>query len=58
MQIEPQCHSCKHYEGAFVCAAYDRIPDAIIIKSSHDHTKEFPGDNGIRFEPLEESEGS
>lgn len=48
--INTQCFNCKHYLGIFRCEAYpDRdIPDAIML-GEHDHTKPFPGDNGIRF---------
>lgn len=35
------------------CKAY---PDGIpvdIITGKHDHTKPFPGDNGVRYEPTD-----
>ena len=50
----PQCYLCKHRikeKGAPRCAAFpDGIPQ-VIIGGDHDHTEEYPGDKGIRFEP-------
>ncbi|TLM60962.1 MAG: hypothetical protein FDZ69_13720 [Deltaproteobacteria bacterium] len=56
----PKCLECKHLrdrpEGVlfgFFCDAFpDRegIPDDIFI-DGFDHTKAYPSDHGIRFEP-------
>ena len=36
------------------CKAFpDGIPEKILT-GEHDHTKPFKGDNGIRFEPIED----
>lgn len=46
----PKCLDCKHlfkYEG---CKAFKEIPHEIWVNEI-DHTKPYPGDNGIRFEP-------
>jgi len=54
----PQCVGCRHFghEG-WKCKAYpDGIPEPILT-GEHDHTEPYPGDNGIRFEAIEE-EGS
>ena len=48
--ISVQCLLCKHYTGILTCVAYpEKIPVAI-LQGEHDHTKPFPGDNGIQFE--------
>lgn len=48
-----QCLLCVHYLGEIQCDAYpDRIPDEIIT-GLHDHREPYPGDNGIRFKPLQ-----
>lgn len=61
-----QCLRCKHFRGmeavetepglepdvVLVCDAFPRgIPDA--ITEGRDHSRPYPGDHGIRFEPLE-----
>ena len=51
-----QCIECIHYlVGTGFCKAFqdnDGIP-AEIRTGEHDHTKPFPGDWGIRYEPTE-----
>jgi hypothetical protein len=53
----PLCSGCLHFmpdEPELVCKAYPGgIPDAI-IEGKVDHRKPFKGDNGIRFEPLQQ----
>lgn len=45
------CNICKHYKGQTRCNAFPSgIPDEIYFLG-YDHRKEYPGDNGIRFEP-------
>ena len=52
MPQSTQCLECLHYFGEFKCDAFpDGIPEQIYT-GEHDHTKEFKGDNGIRFESL------
>ncbi len=47
------CSYCKYKnEEGRKCKAYPNgIPDAI-IKGKIDHTKPYPGDNGIQFEVI------
>jgi hypothetical protein len=48
---------CARYHGdttepGFQCDAFPKgIPDAIIFGDT-DHRKPYPGDHGIRFEPI------
>jgi hypothetical protein len=52
--FSPQCNRCSNYLKNGKCMAFlNRIPDEI-LDGEHDHTKPFPGDNGIRFEPIED----
>jgi hypothetical protein len=50
------CQSCKHFRRDIdtdtICAAF---PDGIpieIIAARHDHREPYPGDHGIRYEPI------
>jgi hypothetical protein len=46
-----QCIGCAHYRIDYECNAFPHgIPDEIIL-GRIDHTRPYPGDNGIRFEP-------
>ena len=57
MIYSPVCNLCKHFSivnsidsGIHVCDAFpDGIPDAI-WRGDNNHTKPYPGDNGIQFE--------
>lgn len=56
--FSPVCSGCIHLKvdilgGGVSCTAFKEIPDAIWT-GRDDHTKPFPGDKGILFEPIEE----
>jgi len=63
-----QCYVCKHFHGtvvtvrgadgqerrAYSCDAFgEGIPEEFIL-SGHDHTRAYPGDHGVLWEPAEE----
>ncbi len=54
----PICYECKHFhrndKKGFSCAAFEVIPDAI-LQSENDHSEPYPGDGGIIFEPLDDT---
>ena len=54
MTLEPQCFTCKHLRAGLKCKAFDFIPNDI-LEGKHDHTKEYKGDNGIRYEEVDDS---
>lgn len=54
-----QCGKCKHFNRGNMaentCNAFPNgIPEEI-IRNEFDHRKPHPQDNGIQFEPIEES---
>lgn len=52
----PACMGCRHYrpEKPVTCSAFPtRIPDRIWLQGDP-HTKPFPGDHGILFEPKDD----
>ena len=56
MSTTTQCLDCKHYLGLWECAAYPGgIPEKIRT-AEHDHRDPYPGDNGIRFEPIDDEQ--
>jgi hypothetical protein len=50
-----QCNNCIHRIKAKKCTAFKEIP-SIILANQFDHTKPFIGDNGIQFEPIEDTD--
>jgi len=50
------CLNCKHLLWKRSCAAFPKgIPDKIWI-GDDSHRKPYPGDNGIQFEALDDSQ--
>lgn len=56
--LSPVCARCIHWNGPYpfeqrwTCAAFpERIP-VEIWKGENHHTEPYPGDHGIRFEPI------
>jgi len=47
----PQCWRCKHFIKAGGCRAFPKKIPPEILTNRHRHTKPYPGDNGILFEP-------
>lgn len=46
-----RCWRCAHYQGDLVCAAFPSgIPEAL-LSGEDDHTRPFPGDQNLRYEP-------
>ncbi|HNO26971.1 MAG TPA: hypothetical protein PKK94_28590 [Leptospiraceae bacterium] len=45
------CYYCKHNTNHKVCKAFGTIPDDIWL-GKVEHTKPYPGDNGIQFEEM------
>lgn len=58
LPIDLLCWRCAHFTGdetrGLTCKAFPgtRIPEEI-IGMEFEHTKPYPGDNGLLFEPLE-----
>ncbi len=52
--IFSQCNNCKHRIKAKQCEAFKEIP-SVILANQFDHKNPYIGDNGIGFEPIEDS---
>ncbi len=53
----PMCYECKHIDLGTMqhCAAFPRGIPARILYSGIEHTKHIRGDNGIKFEPIDDA---
>ena len=51
--ISSVCAFCKHWkkESWYSCDAFEKIPEDI-WEAKNNHTKPYPGDNGILFEAV------
>ena len=56
VKVIPQCLQCKHREIGGLCSAFPRGIPRDIWDGFHDHRDPYPGDGGIRFEPIAEPE--
>jgi len=54
--IEPSCANCKHRIGLLTCAAYPGGIPWPIQSGDVSHLVPLPGDNGIQFEPIADTE--
>lgn len=53
MPVSWQCLKCRHFDLNLTCKAFpDGIPEEIMT-GQHDHRNPYPGDQGIRYEPVE-----
>lgn len=52
----PACLTCRHLGPDWTCTAFrDGIPGPIIA-GENDHREPYPGDSGVRYEPMEKAE--
>ena len=54
MPVFPLCNGCIHLVAGGTCEAFPGGIPVKILTGQHDHRKPYKGDNGIRFEPIEE----
>ncbi len=47
---KPQCYDCKHHTHFGTCTVFPKGIPKEIYYGDHDHSKPYPGDNGILFE--------
>jgi hypothetical protein len=52
------CWNCQHFNGdnpaARTCSAFPKGIPLPIWNGENNHKKQYPGDNGILFEPIQE----
>jgi hypothetical protein len=58
MSTTLQCLTCEHYTGLWACKAYPRGIPIGIRQGTIDHRREFEGDHGIRYKPMEGAEAA
>lgn len=55
--LSPICYGCTHFRAKDETPCCDAFPDGIpvtILRSAVDHREAYPGDQGIRFDPVDE----
>lgn len=55
---EPGCANCKHYHGGMTCDAYPDLIPWPIQSGEIAHIDPLPGDNGVQFEPVDDTDES
>lgn len=57
MALEQNCFVCKHFhDDEHTCDAFPEGIPTVFLYLDEVHNQPYPGDHGIQFEPLEESE--
>ena len=56
MTVSYQCISCVHFRGGRKCDAFPEEIPGVITTGEFIHDKEFPGDQGIRYEKTPDGE--
>ena len=50
----PQGICCKnHHKRSLTCEAFPKGVPKEILHGHHDHREPYPGDNGIRYDPID-----
>ena len=56
MSVIPQCFECMHFDraavGSLTCRAFPGGIPMPILLNDRDHREPYPGDGGIRFDPM------
>ncbi len=50
----PQCLSCRNYLSDWTCAAFPEGIPGQIREGAFIHTKPYPGDDGLMYQPFED----
>jgi hypothetical protein len=64
LALYPQCYRCNHVrpydkgkrKKKLACSAFPEGVPTDIALNIHDHSKSYPGDNGILFDPVQDQD--